>query len=42
MLLGQDNDSIIMTLKNYKKVKGLSTQLHYSQDNELESPTRIK
>ena len=29
-LLGQDNDSIIMTLKNYKKAKGLSTQLHYS------------
>jgi hypothetical protein len=25
MLMGIDNDSVIMTLKNYKKAKGLST-----------------
>ena len=41
MLLGQDNDSIIMTLKNYKKEKGLSTQMHVSQKAGLDSPCRI-
>ena len=42
MFLGQDNDSIIMTLKNYKKAMGLSTQLHDTQKELVDSPTRIK
>ena len=31
MLLGEDNDSVVMTLKNYKQAKGLSTQVNVSQ-----------